>query len=304
MNSFSSRREFLKVAGQGALGAALVHSRGSATSMLASESQQAHPETAAGLPTLQLGDHRISRLIVGGNPFSFIAHAEPLVYSSRLFKQYFTHQKVVEILSLCTRNGINTFLGRIDENVLGFLKLYEKTNGSRVPWIAQTSAKPQQGATKDDLERNIGVAADNGAIGCYIQGQSADYFVTQGNLNELASHVALIRRLGMLVGIGAHQNETIEQAEKTGLAPDFYMKTFNQLGYYATSPNRTAEIMARTKVPWIAFKILAAGRIEPEEGFRFALQAGAHFLCVGMFDFQVEDNARLARNLMSGLLPR
>lgn len=299
MNNAFSRREFLRVSGKGMLSATLVETVASKCSTLASVNHQANPNAESGLPTFQLGKHKISRLIVGGNPFSFIAHAEPLVYSGKLFKQYFTHEKVSEILSQCTRNGINTFLGRIDENVLGFLKLYETTHGSRIPWIAQTSAKPQQGATKSDVEKNIGVAADNGAIGCYIQGQSADYFVAQGNLKELAGHVALIRRLGMLVGIGAHENETIEQVEKAGLAPDFYMKTFNRLGYYDTNPHRTGEIMAGTKTPWIAFKILAAGRIEPEDGFRFALQAGAHLLCVGMFDFQVEDNVRLARKLMT-----
>ncbi|HVN79546.1 MAG TPA: hypothetical protein VMW38_11160 [Terriglobia bacterium] len=299
MKRISSRRKFLTATGAGALGTVLAHPSRSIGSSQTQESPQANPPILAELPTVQLGKHKISRLIIGGNPFSFIPHAEPLLYSSRLFRQYFTHEKVVEILSLGVHHGINTFLGRIDENVLGFLKLYEKTNGSRMPWIAQTSAKPQQGATKKDIEKNIGVAADNGAIGCYIQGESADYFVAQKNLRDLADHVSLIRRLGMLVGIGAHQNETIEQVQKEGILPDFYMKTLNRAGYYAANPDRTPEIMARAKIPWIAFKTLAAGRIEPEEGFRYALKAGAYCLCVGMFDFQVEDNARLARRLMS-----
>ncbi len=299
MNNISSRREFLTATSTGALGTMLVQPSRSLGSPQTPERHQANRPVLAELPTVQLGKHRISRLIIGGNPFSFIPHSEPLLYSSRLFKEYFTHEKVVEILSLGVHYGINTFLGRIDENVLGFLKVYEKTNGSRIPWIAQTSAKPQQGATKKDIEQNIGVAAENGAIGCYVQGVSTDYFVAQGNLRELADHVALIRRLGMLVGIGAHQNETIEQVQKEGILPDFYMKTLNRVGYYAANPDRTPEIMARTKVPWIAFKILAAGRIEPEDGFRYALKAGAHCLCVGMFDFQVEDNARLARRLMA-----
>jgi len=50
--------------------------------------------------------------------------------------------------------------------------------------------------------------------------------------------------------------------------------------------------------PWIAFKILAAGAIRPDSGFRYALQNGADFICVGMFDFQVEANARLVTNLV------
>jgi hypothetical protein len=295
-NSFRSRRCFLKAVGTGMLGSAL--SQG--TLAQSSASAAGLPVDAAlKLPTLQIGKNKISRLIVGGNPFSFISHAEPLLYSPRLFKQYFTHEKVVETLSIGVRLGINTFLGRIDDNVLGFLSLYEKTNGTRIPWVAQTSAKPQQGATRQDLEKNIGVAASNGAIGCYIQGESADYLVAQGNIRDLANHVELIRRLGMVAGIGAHQNETIEQVEKAGIVPDFYMKTYNRLGYYAVNPERTSQLMAKTKVPWIAFKILAAGRLEPEEGFRYALQGGARCLCVGMFDFQVEENVRRALKLMS-----
>lgn len=294
----SSRRCFLKTVGTGMLGSALSQ-RVLAQSSASPSAMSLSVDTAPKMPTVQLGKHWISRLIVGGNPFSFISHAEPLLYSPRLFKQYFTHEKVVETLSIGVRHGINTFLGRIDDNVLGFLKLYEKTNGTRIPWFAQTSAKPQRGATKQEVEKNIGVAADNGAIGCYIQGESADYLVAQGKLRDMADHVELIRRLGMVAGIGAHQNETIEQVEKTGIVPDFFMKTYNRLGYYAANPERTSQLMARTKVPWIAFKILAAGRLELEEGFRYAVQGGAHCLCVGMFDFQVEENVRMALKLMT-----
>jgi hypothetical protein len=48
------------------------------------------------------------------------------------------------------------------------------------------------------------------------------------------------------------------------------------------------------KVPWIAFKVLAAGAIPPGDGFDFAFDSGADFVCAGMFDFQVELDAELA----------
>ncbi len=255
--------------------------------------------TRADFPGGTIGKRQVSRMLIGGNPFSAISHSEPLVYPSRLFKQYFTHEKVVETLSICVQNGINTFLGRIDENVIGFLKLYEKTYGERVPWIAQTSAKAEKGATKQQIQDNIRVAADNGAIGCYVQGESADFLVAKGNVGHIEEHVALMRKLGMLGGVGAHVNRTIEETAKAGLKPDFYMKTINRLGYNAAESDRTAQIMATVEAPWIAFKVLGAGRIGPEEGFAYALKAGADFLCVGMFDFQVEDNVKLARKLMS-----
>jgi hypothetical protein len=253
----------------------------------------------AGFPTSRIGNHQVSRLLIGGNPFSGIAHSEPLVYAGSLFRHYFTHEKTVETLKLGVQLGINTFLGRIDDNVIGFLKLYERTQGERMPWFAQTSEKAERGATRQQIQDNIRVAADNGAVGCYLQGASADFLVAEGNLDDVEDHLKLIRSLGMVAGVGAHLNATVEGVEKAGIEPDFYMKTINRMDYYARSSDRTAEIMSEVKAPWIAFKVLAAGRIRPEEGFRYALVAGADFLCVGMFEFQVVQNVELFQKLIS-----
>lgn len=53
--------------------------------------------------------------------------------------------------------------------------------------------------------------------------------------------------------------------------------------------------MQEVKVPWIAFKVLAAGAISPADGFQYAFDGGADFLCVGMFDFQIEEDVELTR---------
>ena len=39
---------------------------------------------------------------------------------------------------------------------------------------------------------------------------------------------------------------------------------------------------------------LAAGSIEPKDGFKYAFDNGADFICVGMYDFQVVDDANMA----------
>jgi hypothetical protein len=56
--------------------------------------------------------------------------------------------------------------------------------------------------------------------------------------------------------------------------------------------------------PWIAFKVLGAGVVAPRTGFPLALEAGADFLNVGMFDFQVQENARLVKDLLAKGLSR
>lgn len=65
--------------------------------------------------------------------------------------------------------------------------------------------------------------------------------------------------------------------------------------YWDLDPAQTIAFMQSVEKPWIAFKVLAAGAIRPESGFRYAFENGADFICVGMSDFQVEQNAMLAR---------
>jgi len=57
--------------------------------------------------------------------------------------------------------------------------------------------------------------------------------------------------------------------------------------------------MNKVKVPWIAFKVLAAGAISPTSGFKFAFQEGADFIAVGMCDFHVEDNVKVVKSLFA-----
>jgi len=51
--------------------------------------------------------------------------------------------------------------------------------------------------------------------------------------------------------------------------------------------------------PWIAFKVLAAGAITLEYGFRYALEGGADHLCVGIYDFHTTDKLKLANEILS-----
>ncbi len=250
------------------------------------------------LPSRKIGELDVSRMILGGNPFSGISHGEPLVYTNNLFKQYLTHEKIVEVMRLSVAGGINTFLGRVDDNTIGFLKKYKQETGTMLPWLAQTSAKPHRGATFADIRENIKWAVDNGATGVYIQGESADYYVRENRIKDIVEHLAYIRELGAITGVGAHDYRTVAACEDAGLVPDFYMKTLNPLEYFCPDYEDTLKVMAQVKVPWIAFKVLAAGRIKPKEGFKQALDAGADFLCVGMFDFQVDENLELFRALI------
>jgi hypothetical protein len=59
--------------------------------------------------------------------------------------------------------------------------------------------------------------------------------------------------------------------------------------------------MNNLEEPWIAFKILAAGAIQPKDGFSYAFNNGADFICVGMYDFQIVDNVNILLDTLANV---
>jgi len=51
--------------------------------------------------------------------------------------------------------------------------------------------------------------------------------------------------------------------------------------------------------PWIAFKTLAAGAIHPDDGFRYAFENGADFICADMFDYELVEDANIVVDLLN-----
>lgn len=149
----------------------------------------------------------------------------------------------------------------------------------------------------------------------------------------LGKAIEHIKKQGYPAGIGAHSLEVIKACEKEGIPVDFYVKTFHHDKYWSAHPEservefsvdrvrsndhnqihdnmfdlfpvKTAEYMKSIRKPWIAFKVLAGGAILPADGFRYAFENGADFICVGMFDFQIADNVKTASKVLSGLKGR
>lgn len=272
------------------------------------------PKGGAGaLPVGKIKNLTISRVICGGNLISGFAHSRDLIYVSSLLSNYFTDEKVIETLAICEETGINTAILRLDDHCVRILDKYWNERGGQIQWIAQIKpGKEDLQYFKDDIKR----AVDNGAVGAYIQGGTGDSLVEKGRVDLLAQALDCIRENRVLAGVGGHSLEVPVACEKAGLEPDFYVKTLHSHNYWSaqrkpehdniwcTNPQETIEFMKSVKRPWIAFKVLAAGAIQPQDGFKFAYQNGADFICAGMFDFQVREDVIIARNILSGELDR
>jgi hypothetical protein len=249
----------------------------------------AKPKPAsADLPTGHIGKLRVIRLICGGNLFSGFAHSGDLLYVHSLLQHYFTDDKILDTLQLCEQSGINTTILRTDEQIVRVLKRYRKERGGNIQWIAQTYPDP------GNLKDNIKLAIDNGAVGAYCMGGVADdTFVKAGKAELLGEVVSFIKQNGLVAGVGSHSMETAIIAEQQRFDPDFYFKTFNSVGYYSQDTRDVAALMKTIKKPWIAFKVLGAGRVLPKDGFDLAFRSGADFINVGMYDFQVDEDLSL-----------
>jgi uncharacterized membrane protein YphA (DoxX/SURF4 family) len=277
------------------------------------------------LPKGKLGDLEISRMIMGCNLISGWAHARDLLYANTLFKAYNTNQKILETFHLAEMAGISaTFL--TNDNYPIFNK-YKQLYGSKMKSICQTYLKP------DNFLGDIDKAIANGADTLYIQGGEADRYVREGNIKKLGEAVEYIKKRGYFAGVGAHSIEVVKACEAAGIPTDYYVKTHHNDNYWSAHPmeqrvefsvdykrytehdkihdnmfdlfkEETKEVMKGIDKPWIAFKVLAGGAIEPKDGFRFAFENGADFICVGMFDFQIVDDVNTAASVLANLKNR
>ena len=267
----------------------------------------AQKSLAGNLPLRKIGNVDVSGLIVGGNPISGNAHSRDLPYVSSLMRRYFTDEKCVETLNICEGCGINTAQLRTDSHIVRILDKYWK-QGGKMQWIAQI--KPRK-PDISDIMNDVRMAFDNGAIGGYLQGQVADNLVQKGRIDLVQKAWEDIKANGTIAGVGGHSLDVIIACEKAGMKPDFYMKTLHRGDYWSASrrppndniwsvtPEKTIEFMKKINKPWIAFKVLAAGAIHPQQGFEYAFENGADFICVGMFDFQVRENVIIAKDILN-----
>jgi hypothetical protein len=242
------------------------------------------------MQTVQFGNATVSRMILGGNPFSGFSHQNP--ERDREMLQWYTTARIKATMRDAETLGINTFLGRADRHVRRTLQEYWHEGGA-IQWFAQTA--PEFAS----LSGNIGGAIDTGAKAVYLHGGQMDFLLAQGQLDVAVNAIAQIKDAGVAAGVAGHKPQ-VHLWANANLDVDFHM-----CSYYNPTPrdknaahvpgttevfddaDRAAmtDIIPQLRAPVIHYKIFAAGRKDPKEAFAFVAQhlRPQDAVCIGVF---------------------
>jgi len=311
----TSRREFLQQLSLGVAGSVLT---GGVTSR-AGEAETATVEAAGLLPTIRLGNHEVTRLIVGANPLSGYSYLGSAM--DQEMREYFTRERIVEFLTQCERTGINTHQFHDTTLMAGIIRTLRE-QGSKMKFICLHSG--------DGIEQ---VVRDTQPIAIVHHGGVTDSLFRQGKSDQVHDFVKRVRDSGVLAGVSAHNPDCVKRVADEGWQVDFFMTCFHNLarsqeeqakmppadalpkdhGFFASDPAAMTEVARQVKQPCLGFKILAAGRKcdsaqAVQSAFQFAFERlkPIDAVIVGMYPRyrdQITENAALARRFGAEIHP-
>jgi hypothetical protein len=307
------RRTFVQHSVLASAGAALA--LGSPSPAAAQEPKPAAPAGPApkdALPQGKIGDLQISRILLGGNLLTHFTHSRDLQYVYNLAKHYNTEEKIYETMATAEVQGVNTLVIHTAANVREMLKKYRTQRGGKIQAIVCPTAELNDGLAK--YQEQVQQLVDDGIEAIYLWGVRADQLVREGKIDLIGKLVDLVKALGVPSGVGAHELAVIQACEQNKIAADFYIKTLHHHNYpsaklnhdssWCSNPEETIELMKKVEKPWIAFKVMAAGAIPPKNAFQYVFQNGADFSLAGMFDYEIAEDVRIAKEVLAGLPQR
>lgn len=268
------RREFLA----GLSAAAAMSAVGGGGALAAAE--------PAGMPRVQFGRHRISRLIAGHNPiagFSYQGH-----HMDRHMRDFFTVDKIVEFLQGCEQQGIDTFqFSWLDKTVQAIQSVRQRGSKMQIVCLLkdQEQVKPAVEAVQP--------------IGITHHGQVTDALFAEGKSQVVRDFCKKVRDSGVMAGVSAHNPDCIKRIADEGWDVDFFMTCFyfitrtklNQepekapkpvtldiaYTFLKEDPITMTKVMRQVKQPCLGYKILGAGRLcesqeQVRQAFKFAFE--------------------------------
>lgn len=314
----TTRREFLK-------GATAVTA--GALSLPAAQAQ-AQPT----LPTVALGKHQVTRMMVGSNPIYGYSHFNRQ-YDLHMMEWY-TDERIVKFLLECERAGINTWQASYNDRMpKQFPKI--RDGGCKIQWICLAASwhlDPKLPRTIDAVVdgtiKCAEAAAKMAPIGIAFHGWATDMLFREGKLDRLKEFVNRVQDLGIAAGLSTHNPVILDALESKGFNNDFYMASLHYLSrrpedwrrdighvpvgecYIASDREAMCAAVKRVSKPTLVYKVFAAGRMcgSPEEvrsaiEFTYKNIKPIDVALIGLYQKfypnQIADDTRLVREILA-----
>ncbi len=219
------------------------------------------------LPTIQLGEHRVTRLVAGYNPIG--GHSHTTLNMARHMREYFTAEQTAEFLLQCEREGINTWQYDNTDKVLEAIQI-ARGKGCKIQLIS-LHAERGHDAPLDEVMKYKPIAIVH-------HGGVTDGLFRAGKSQQVHDFVKKVHDHGCLAGVSSHNPDNIKQIADEGWENDLFMTCF----HYVTRPKDELQekfgtltvgepffesdcddmtaVVRQVKQPCLGFKILAAGR--------------------------------------------
>lgn len=253
------RRDFLRQVGIMTSAAAVAGGLGAA---------EASPTANEGaLPTIRLGEHRVTRLIAGYNPVGGFSHATPNL--SQHMRNYFTVERTVDFLRHCEAQGINAFQFDLSEKTEKALEILRE-GGTHLRFICLHSERSRYASLEEVMAHQPIAVAHHGGV--------TDSLFRDGKAQQVHDYVKRTHDLGALACVSSHNPAHIARMADEGWENDFFMACFYHLSrtreemerelgfatvgepFLESDPEKMTAVIRQIDKPFLAFKILAAGR--------------------------------------------
>jgi len=259
------------------------------------------------LPTVEFCGLNPTRLIIGANPFGGFSHQTPERDAEMV--AYNTPERIRETWARAEAAGIKTMITNNETQQVLEAVIPYIAGGGPLQWIAQVSD-----SRCASMEEAVDKSVQIGCKALYFHGGIVDKLYSEQDADSLRAWVAHARSCGVPVGVAGHAPETHYWVDSLDLV-DFHVVCFFNCGSLHAGKGHkfrladlapAAECRRCLAKPCIAYKIMAAGRIDPTMALEYAFEniKPIDVVNVGMHrgdkDDVVEEDVAIVRGLLEG----
>ena len=264
-------------------------------------------QTLTTLQTVDFCGLQVTRLLLGANPFGGFSHQSQA--RNEEMAAYHTPERILETWERAEAAGINTMItNNTSPNVMEALETYLSGVG-QLQWIAQVNARDASGMP-DAVDRVV----DIGCRALYFHGARIDSLFAERDEDTLRAWFEHARSHDVPIGVAAHSPEAHLWVDSLGVA-DFHAVPFFNCGslhdgrglkFKLRDLPAATDCIRTIQRPCIAYKIMAAGRIDPQMAFEYAfghikptdvINVGMHR---GDLDDMIEQNVAMVQGALTG----